>query len=368
MDKLVTTTDNYAANAQRVLHLMDEKQRGFHNYLAAETDGFTNWNFSRDALLDRRIVNHFADVSALLGKVQVDTGYSGRRFEGRAYKQTRDLDIAEIAKLVRKELALEFPGCTFSVKIDRFSGGQSLDVYIADVDFDALSDELKRWLDSGKTYAEFTRQVQSGSGAWRQRYFNDRYRQFEGKVSRILNQYRMDDSDSMTDYFHTNFYGHVHRPNVEYLLAKRQNPNLRQEQKRQERQQREAQAAEAAARKAKNKELLGDFQKGEWVYYIAQSDNRQYWTKGELLPALILKTPNGRARWSSYQVEVYVPAERRSRTSRTKEINGTVYGYFNYFNVGPGSLTRQMPNNDTETAKARLRLLALKLKLNNGKK
>lgn len=366
MAKPVTTIDNYAPNAQRVLHLMDEKQRGFHKYLAAETDGFTNWNFSRDALLDRRLSGHFAEVSALLGKVQGDAGYSGHKFEGRAYRQTRDLDIAEIAKLVRKELALEFPGCEFSVKIDRFAGGQSLDVYIADVDFDALSDELKRWLDGGKTYDEFARQEMLRAPSGMRPYFNDRYFAFEKKVSKILNQYRMDDSDSMTDYFHTNFYGHVHHPNIKYLIDKRKNPNLRQEQKAAERREREAQAAKTAERKAKNKERLGDFQKGEWVFWKTQGDGK-YWKNGEALPALILKAPNGQARWSAYHIELYVPADRL-RNGRPKEIGGKLYSYFNHFDTSPDRLTRQGAEDDTETAKARLRLLALKLKLNNGKK
>jgi hypothetical protein len=41
---------------------------------------------------------------------------------------THDIDPAEVAKLVRKELHTAFPATKFSVKTSRYSGGSSIDV------------------------------------------------------------------------------------------------------------------------------------------------------------------------------------------------------------------------------------------------
>lgn len=38
------------------------------------------------------------------------------------------IDCVEVAKIVRKKLAEKFPGCNFSVKTDRYSGGSSIRV------------------------------------------------------------------------------------------------------------------------------------------------------------------------------------------------------------------------------------------------
>jgi hypothetical protein len=40
----------------------------------------------------------------------------------------RWIDTAEVAKLIRKHLKANFPGVKFSVRIDRYSGGSSIDV------------------------------------------------------------------------------------------------------------------------------------------------------------------------------------------------------------------------------------------------
>lgn len=42
------------------------------------------------------------------------------------------LDIKEVAKLIRRELKIEFPSTTFKVRIDRFSQGEGIDVLWVD--------------------------------------------------------------------------------------------------------------------------------------------------------------------------------------------------------------------------------------------
>ena len=47
---------------------------------------------------------------------------------------TRNIDVIEHAKIVRKELKLKFPKIKFKVKSARFSGGDSVTIYHCDVD------------------------------------------------------------------------------------------------------------------------------------------------------------------------------------------------------------------------------------------
>jgi hypothetical protein len=94
---------------------------------------------------------------------------SSRGGAGSKYEETKDLDIAEVAKLVRKDLAaLKLP-VKPSVRISRYSGGQSLDVHL----------KMERDPELAK------------------------------KIRAILNSYNFDESDSQSDYFCVRFYGHV---------------------------------------------------------------------------------------------------------------------------------------------------------------
>lgn len=106
------------------------------------------------------------------------------KFEGSKYKETKGLDIAEIAKLVRAEIKEKHPGIKTSVRIERYAGGRSLNVEIKGVPFKILSTP------EGQRYSLLA---------------NDLKKSIEG----IVNQYNFDNSDSMTDYFHVRFYTHI---------------------------------------------------------------------------------------------------------------------------------------------------------------
>jgi hypothetical protein len=95
---------------------------------------------------------------------------------GTKYETTKDLDVAEIAKLVRKDLKQAYPKYKFSVRIDRYSMGQSLGV------------------------------VASNSGL---STHSDAANELERKIKEIVDAYNFDDSDSMSDYFHVAFYSGV---------------------------------------------------------------------------------------------------------------------------------------------------------------
>jgi hypothetical protein len=122
--------------------------------------------------------------------------------EGSKYQATRDLDIAEIAKLVRKDikaaqaLGLLPAEATFAVRIDRFSGGQSLDV--------TLTGMPDTW-----TYVspglepDYANYVPAHGG------YTDEAEAAIKTLRSIVFTYNYDGSDIQSDYFNVRFYGHV---------------------------------------------------------------------------------------------------------------------------------------------------------------
>ena len=78
-------------------------------------------------------------------------------------KFNKDLDVADVAKLIRKDLKAAFPAAKFSVRIERYSMGQRINVY-------------------------------APSGVRR------------AKVKSICNAYTFAETDSMTDYCRVNFF------------------------------------------------------------------------------------------------------------------------------------------------------------------
>ena len=122
----------------------------------------------------------------------------------------RGLDIAEIAKLVRKDLKAEFgKDNKFSVRISRFSGGQSLDVYPKKVNADLCY-----------TYEEL---CEKANFEWLQydnpdlhKYLDKRYKEVQfltdetiKRIKSIVDNYNYNESDSYTDYYDVGFYSHV---------------------------------------------------------------------------------------------------------------------------------------------------------------
>lgn len=126
-------------------------------------------------------------------------------FVGSKYEATKSLDIAEIAKIVRKDIKAAIkagllPKVKTSVRISRFSGGCSLDVYVKTFPegFDVANrGRVLFEMDNGPYVhcripllsVEATRVVKT--------------------LEAIVNAYNFDKSDTMTDYFHVRFYGHV---------------------------------------------------------------------------------------------------------------------------------------------------------------
>jgi hypothetical protein len=118
-------------------------------------------------------------------------------------KYDSSLDIVAIAKLVRAEIkasikAGTLPALKTSVKISRYSMGQSLDVTIMDCPADVVSDE----------YAAFD--LAHGINVYnRHPFLNQVGKNIQERLQAICDQYNYDRSDSQTDYFDVNFGGRV---------------------------------------------------------------------------------------------------------------------------------------------------------------
>lgn len=125
-----------------------------------------------------------------------------RDVQGDNYTATRDLDIAEIAKLVRADIkSAQRAGAlpteaTIRCRIERYSGGQSLRVEI-----DAMPDtwtfnEPGREPDYANNIATHGGHTPAAVAATR-------------TVEKIIGSYNRDRSDSQADYHHVRFYSGV---------------------------------------------------------------------------------------------------------------------------------------------------------------
>lgn len=118
----------------------------------------------------------------------------------KAYGKNYDanMDIKDIAKEVRKMLKAEMPEFKFAVRIDRYAGGQSLNIGIKEVPagFRFVRDNPN----------EFERD-------YRPMVWSEELRDAQEKARAIGLRFNYDGSDIMTDYFDVNYYCHA---SVEY--------------------------------------------------------------------------------------------------------------------------------------------------------
>ena len=135
-------------------------------------------------------------------KVPPSHNYTGHGFEGGKYQETKDLDVTEIAKLLRKELKEKLPGFKFSIRCEKFAGGSSIRISIT-----KWADGFKWWNDDYKKGEEPQYGSPESKLFWSQE--NNEGKEILETVKQVANQYNFDDSDGMIDYFHVAFYLHV---------------------------------------------------------------------------------------------------------------------------------------------------------------
>lgn len=121
---------------------------------------------------------------------------------GSNYEATKSLDIASVAKLVRKDVAKAkrsglIPAVKLSVKISRYSMGQSLRTVVKAAPFQVHTDEFQAW----HALADWRSTPPTRYTAEAQRVV--------AVIQGIVDSYNRRDVDSMTDYYNVKFHGFV---------------------------------------------------------------------------------------------------------------------------------------------------------------
>lgn len=136
------------------------------------------------------------------------------------------MDTKEIAKAIRKDLK-EMGGFKFSVTMERYAGGSSIDVSVMESParlirtIDEIPDHTTAQNYSRVQIAEmqlknyhqlnhhFAHEEYSDE-SWNNGVFLTKAGHSAVKeINEIIQKYHWDKSDPMTDYFHTNFYYHI---------------------------------------------------------------------------------------------------------------------------------------------------------------
>jgi hypothetical protein len=107
-------------------------------------------------------------------------------------------DIKEIAKRTRETLAKEFPTLTFSVSIERYSGGQSMSVSLMKGDFNPFAEKPENGhIQLNNNYID------------RDERLTEEGKKVMTRAREVAQTYNWDKSDPMTDYFDVNYYLHM---------------------------------------------------------------------------------------------------------------------------------------------------------------
>lgn len=145
------------------------------------------------------------------------------KFQGDKYDDS--LGIKDIAKLIRKELKEKYPKCKFSVRIQRYAQGQSMSIALVESSFNPFAEPSLEVVDNPQKLRgiytpkellqHWKNEIENGSHSINQFYIDDDYKlndmgkQLAHDMNNAAKQYNFDDSDSMTDYFHVNFYYNI---------------------------------------------------------------------------------------------------------------------------------------------------------------
>jgi hypothetical protein len=285
--------------------IQDEPQliKGYEFVIASTNNGLS-WDEYKEDEFTRKMINaFFRDLEPVLKRkkpylfAEQDGGYTGHKWEGSAYKRTKSLDITEIAKLAREEFAAIFPEMKWSVRIDRFSGGQSINATGTNYPYNPYTAEYLKQISEGKTKSEISesnwRYKNAGGSEMFVEVYNEQFEKDKKKAEKVLGQYRYSDSDGMIDYFSTNFYDHTKIELDDWdqkLFA--DDPEVKRSKEFWERVEKEKKEGSQSA-----KNLLEE--KGilpKWTIVKYKTNLRGL---GEtIVPAVIYKSPNGRSRYS----------------------------------------------------------------------
>ena len=126
-------------------------------------------------------------------------GQTAREINGEGSKYTYRQDIKDIAKCVRADIKKAFgTRIKASVTISRYSGGQSLNV--------SFIPTFRIW--NPEFIAAYAADPHAYMGSLPPRYTQETT-DVIAEIESIVAAYNYDRSDTQTDYFCVNFYGHV---------------------------------------------------------------------------------------------------------------------------------------------------------------
>ena len=100
----------------------------------------------------------------------------------------------EVAKRVRTELKNQFPNCKFSVT----KTINTISIALMQTDFEIVKQE-ENYEDIGFNYVYIKENI----------FLTDKAKELLQTAFSLLESYNFDNSDSMTDYFHQNFYSYL---------------------------------------------------------------------------------------------------------------------------------------------------------------
>lgn len=310
----VVTRDNFEEVKEKIAIFLVS----YPNELLKKGFEFTKANiadYEEDQFVKDLIDSFFDNLNQQINKKNPsfwefnDKGYTGYKTVGKHYAATKDLRPVEIAKLIRKELAIEFPDYKFSITTRNY---KSITVKIEDTPFNPYSSEMDAALkadDSSKVYS--IREM-----------YNENYIKDREKMNKIIQQYNMDDSDGQIDYFNTRYYGYVTLD--DFKIKEKYYPN-NSEVLRIKKIQAEIDAA-SAKEKEESAMRRGKFKKGTEVIYITEPKNVNFLPEKEY-KATVVKSPNGRGISSSYDIRITIDKFiRKGETIILKEPRAYVLG------------------------------------------
>lgn len=121
-------------------------------------------------------------------------------------------DIKDIAREVKQELMKQYPDCKWSIRIERFSGGQSLKVALLAAPFKAFTKETDHAGNAVRGYAQLNQ--------YQFHNLNDEYLNNGTYLTKeawncmaiaykVASRDNWNNSDSQIDYFDVNYWLHL---------------------------------------------------------------------------------------------------------------------------------------------------------------
>jgi hypothetical protein len=164
-------------------------------------------------------------ASSFRREFYTQNGWAGSRYSD-------SLRLRDIAPLVRGYVKDVYPSWKFSVTQEHYANGCSLHVCLMEAPAPIFTEEgIGKWAKNEiwhqrfrgteeEAYAYCKKQAERGhlqNWPWYYKWMTDRAREVLHDVEKLVESYRFDDSDSMYDYFSTNF-------SADYYIGKGDRP------------------------------------------------------------------------------------------------------------------------------------------------